>query len=93
MIWKRANCQCSPNALNTDEKKQRLQRRNNILPITLKVYDTYHKSNLVYAGFFPQFLIFHKNNSAQTFMIIFFYLWVLLLYIEKLNIVEKKKLL
>ena len=26
----------------------------------------YHKSNLVYAGFFPQFFIFQKNNNAET---------------------------
>ena len=26
----------------------------------------YHKSNLVYTGFFPQFLIFQKNNSTET---------------------------
>ena len=26
----------------------------------------YRKSNLVSVGFFPQFLIFQKNNSAET---------------------------
>ena len=32
----------------------------------------YHKSNLIYTGFFPQFLIFQQNNNAQTSVLIFF---------------------
>ena len=48
----------------------------------------YHESNLVYAGLFPQFLIFQKNNIAQTFVIIFFISGYYYL-IEKLKIVEK----
>ena len=32
----------------------------------------YHKSNLVYTVFFPQFLIFQQNNTAQTSVLIFF---------------------
>ena len=32
----------------------------------------YHKSNLVYTVIFPQFLIFQKNNSAETSVLIFF---------------------
>ena len=32
----------------------------------------YHKSNLVYASFIPQFLIFQKNISAQTSLLLFF---------------------
>ena len=39
----------------------------------------YHKSNLAYTGFFPQFLIFQQNNLGGT--TIFFF---------KLHIVEKK---
>ena len=35
--------------------------------MTLSVCDTlYHKNNLVYTSFFPQFLIFQKNNSVET---------------------------
>ena len=49
----------------------------------------YHKSNLVYTVFFLQFLVFQKNNSAQTSVLIFFtsrhYYFV-----EKLKIVEKQ---
>ena len=54
----------------------------------LRVYDTYHKSNLVYAVFFPQFLIFQKNISAQTFVIISFTSGHYYFF-EKLKIVEK----
>ena len=48
----------------------------------------YHKSNLVYTGFFPQFLIFQQNNNAKMSMLIFFtsrhYY-----FIKKLKIAEK----
>ena len=47
----------------------------------------YHKSNLVYTGFFLQFLIFQQKNSTQTSVLIFtswhYY------FFEKLKIVEK----
>ena len=57
--------------------------------IPLRAFDTLpHKSNLVYTIFFPQFLIFLQNNSAQTSVLIFFtsrhYY-----FFEKLKIVEK----
>ena len=42
--------------------------------IKLTVYGyviLYHKSNLVYTGFFPQFVIFQQNNNAQTSMLVF----------------------
>ena len=49
----------------------------------------YHTSNLVYTIFFPQFLIFQQNNSAQTLVLIFFtsrhYY-----FFEKIKIVEKQ---
>ena len=32
----------------------------------------YHKSNLVYTGLFPQFLIFQQNNSVQASVLILF---------------------
>ena len=32
----------------------------------------YHKSNLVYTGFFPQLLSFEENNSVETSILIFF---------------------
>ena len=48
----------------------------------------YHKSKFVHNVFFPQFLIFQQNNSAQTSVLIFFtsrhYY-----FFEKLKIVEK----
>ena len=48
----------------------------------------YHKSNLVYTVFFPQFWIFQQNNSALTSVLIFFtsrhYY-----FFEKLEIVKK----
>ena len=48
----------------------------------------YHKSNLVYASFFPQFLIFLKNNSAQTSVFIFL-MYGNYYFFEKLKIVEE----
>ena len=48
----------------------------------------YHKSNLVYTVFFPQFLIFQQNNNAQTSVLIFF-TSRLYYFFEKLKIVEK----
>ena len=49
----------------------------------------YHKRNLVYIIVFSQFLIFQKNNSVQTLVLIFFtsrhYY-----FFEKLKIVEKQ---
>ena len=48
----------------------------------------YHKSNLVYTGFFPQFLIFQQNNSAETSRLIFF-MSRHYYFVEKLKIVEK----
>ena len=49
----------------------------------------YHKSNLVYTIFFPQFLIFQKNNSAETYRKLkltsgHYY------FVKKLKIVEKQ---
>ena len=49
----------------------------------------YHKSNLVYTVVFPQFLIFHENNSAETYRKLtltsgHYY------FVEKLKIVEKQ---
>ena len=49
----------------------------------------YHKSNLVYTGFFPQFLIFQQNNSTQTSVLIFF-MSRQYYFFEKLKIVEKQ---
>ena len=49
----------------------------------------YYKNNLVYTFFFPQFLIFQHNNSAQTSVLISFtsrYYY----FFEKLKIVEKQ---
>ena len=48
----------------------------------------YHKRNLIFTGFFPQFLIFQQNNSAQSSVLIFFtsqYYY----FFEKLKILEK----
>ena len=49
----------------------------------------YHKSNLFYTVVLPQFLIFQKNNSAETSVLIFFtsrhYY-----FFEKLKIGEKQ---
>ena len=56
--------------------------------IALRVCYTYYKSNLVYADFSPEFLIFQKNNSAQTSVIIFF-MSEHYYFFEKLKIVEK----
>ena len=61
-----------------------------VVIIALRACDTlYHKSNLVYTVFFPQFIIFQQNNSAQTSVLIFFtsrhYY-----FFEKLKIVEKQ---
>ena len=49
----------------------------------------YHKSNLVYTVIFPQFLIFQQNNSAQTYVIIYFTSGPYY-FVEKLKIVEKQ---
>ena len=48
----------------------------------------YHKSNLVYTVFFPQFLIFQQSNSAQTSVLIFFTSRCYYFF-ETLKIVEK----
>ena len=45
---------------------------NIIYNTSLRVCDTYHKRNLFYVGFFPQFLIIKINNGVQMFVIIFF---------------------
>ena len=47
-------------------------------------------SNLVYTVFFPQFLIFQQNNSAQTSVLIFFKSWHYYFF-EKLKIKEKNR--
>ena len=49
----------------------------------------YHKSNLVYTIVFPQFLIFQKNNSVQTLVLIFF-TFRHYYFFEKLKLVEKQ---
>ena len=48
----------------------------------------YYKSNLVYTGFFRQFLIFQQNNSAQTSALIF-YTSRHYYFVEKFKIMER----